>query len=170
MLRTTSRLLLIAVAVLALLPGCGGGDDDVEAGDTAGDSGAAAPINDEGTKDVSADGDAPTVAIDLQQKAFSPTYIRTAPGAEVTVEVTNDTGKEHTFTIDDADIDEKFQPGDDGTVTVTAPDSGELVYYCRYHRRAGMSGAFLAGDAEPSSAPAAPVTTAPDGNDNGYGY
>lgn len=75
---------------------------------------------------------------------FSPTWVKGAPGATVTVTVTSVGDTAHTFTIDSEHIDVVLGArGDRRTVSVTIPQSGQpLVFYCKYHRTVGMQGAF----------------------------
>jgi plastocyanin len=98
--------------------------------------------------DDTAKGAEVTVAIDSGDDYFSPTYIKVAPGAHVTFDITNTGSIAHTFTIDPSSInsthvDRSFgRKGDTATVSVVAPAAGQaLVFYCKYHREAGMQGA-----------------------------
>jgi plastocyanin len=85
-----------------------------------------------------------TVAIDSGDNYFSPTYVKVAPGAHVTFDITNTGTIAHTFTVDSANVDKAFgRKGDKATVTVVAPGAGQsLVFYCKYHRDVGMQGAL----------------------------
>ncbi len=101
-------------------------------------------VVEKGRLDETARGVAFTVAIDSADDYFSPTYIKAAPGAQVTIDITNSGGIAHTFTIDELGIDKSFgRKGDKATVRVVAPAAGKsLVFYCKYHRDAGMQGAI----------------------------
>ena len=98
--------------------------------------------------DATAKGSEVTVAIDSGDDYFSPTYIKVAPGAHVTFDITNTGTIAHTFTIDSAQIDRSFgRKGDRATVRVVAPAAGQaLVFYCKYHQAVGMQGALSTPD------------------------
>ena len=73
---------------------------------------------------------------------FGPTVLDGDAGQSLTLSLHNEGDAPHTFTIDEAGIDEELQPGDEGSIDVTFPDSGALVFYCRFHRGQGMLGAL----------------------------
>jgi plastocyanin len=41
-------------------------------------------------------------------------------------------------------IDQDLEAGEDAKVTVTIPQSGEVSFYCKYHKSQGMAGALSA--------------------------
>jgi plastocyanin len=131
------RLLALTVAGMLVLAACGGDDDSAD--------GDAAPVelpgtvNDEGTETVSGD----QVDLEADDFSFGPTFLEADGGTTLTVTVENVGDAPHTFTIDDADIDEELDPGASAEVEVTVPDSGSLAFYCRLHRGQGMQGAFV---------------------------
>ena len=45
---------------------------------------------------------------------------------------------------DAAKIDQEIEPGKKAEVEVTVPSSGDLNFYCRFHRGQGMQGALIA--------------------------
>jgi hypothetical protein len=51
----------------------------------------------------------------------------------------------HTFTIDGQDVDVQLGAGESGQAEVTFPDSGALVFYCRFHVSGGMLGGLSVG-------------------------
>ena len=71
---------------------------------------------------------------------FKPSTIIGAAGQSIVIAVQNEGGVEHTFTIDDQDIDVSLPPEQVQEVTVTFPDSGSVEYYCRIHVNLGMRG------------------------------
>lgn len=77
-----------------------------------------------------------------QDVFFEPTFVRAEPGQTVTVTVTNEGTIDHTFTIEDQDIDEVLAPGDETTVKVTVPDGEFARFVCRFHIAGGMQGAL----------------------------
>jgi plastocyanin len=110
-----TRLLLLAICgVVALTIACG---DDDHAGDEevppADDLVQALEVN----------------AIDF---AFEPDEFSARGGELTEVLVTNEGNTEHTFTIDEVDVDETISPGDQVTVTFHGPQK-EMTYYCRFH-------------------------------------
>ncbi len=93
-----------------------------------------------GTTDVSGSSDFQLEADDFY---FGPTILGGDPGQQLTLGLTNEGGVSHTFTIDEAGIDEELPSGADGiAIDITFPDSGALVFYCRFHRGQGMLGAL----------------------------
>ena len=106
-------------------------------------------VAEKGREDDTAGGAAVRVAMDSGDDYFSPTYIKVSPGARVTLDITNTGTIAHTFTIDSAHIDKAFgRRGDKATVTVVMPAAGHaLVFYCKYHREAGMQGALYSAPA-----------------------
>ena len=99
--------------------------------------------NDHGAKDVSGDRSV-EVELDNDDSGFyiSPTVIRASPGQSITVELKNEGSVNHTFTIDSAGVNTELRPDASGEVDVTLPSSGNLVFYCRFHRSQGMIGEF----------------------------
>jgi plastocyanin len=71
---------------------------------------------------------------------FKPSTIIGTAGQSIVIAVQNEGGVEHTFTIDDQDIDVSLSPEQVREVTVTFPDSGSVEYYCRIHVNLGMKG------------------------------
>ena len=166
---TTARV-AVGIAVAAMLAGaaCSAGTDSVDTG-ASGASGSApvslaGNVSDHGEQQVT--GATPSVAMELDDSYFAPTYVQAEPGAVVTVELENEGTKVHTFTLDDHHVDVSVQPGASAKVDVTMPASGSLHYFCQIHSGAGMQGSFVVGSA--SSAPSsssAPTTPATDSRD-----
>ena len=185
--RTVLAALVITLAFVAAGCGSSGGSD---ASDTTAAKGGAsttaaeskdAPValegkvNAEGSKDISGDGDDAELEMELDDNYFSPTYIKAAPGATVTVELENEGDNPHTFTLDDGTLDQKLDPGAKASVEVTIPDDGVLRFSCDYHGAMGMQGAFYTeagtsgGSSGGSSGSDAPTTTtASDTGGRGY--
>jgi plastocyanin len=74
--------------------------------------------------------------------AFDPETFDSDAGAAVELVVTNAGDADHTFTIDEVEIDETIAPGDEITVSFDMPSSN-VEYYCRFHSE--MTGTILAG-------------------------
>ncbi|MCA1833275.1 MAG: cupredoxin domain-containing protein [Actinomycetota bacterium] len=99
-------------------------------------------VNNHGIKDVT--DQAATVSIEIEQddNYFEPTFIKAAPGASVSVELMNEGGTSHTFTIDSLHVDKTLAPDSKQTVTFNLPSSGVVNFYCKFHKSSGMQGAF----------------------------
>ena len=134
-----TRVLVLLLAVLAFaVAGCGGSDN----GESEGSQTTAAESGDHGTKDVSGQDEA---ELELDDNYFEPTVLKGTPGQKIRLELKNEGGAEHNFSLDDQGIDQDVDIGEDGEVDVTFPDSGELEFYCSYHRQLGMTGKLEAG-------------------------
>jgi plastocyanin len=128
---------LLGLVSMVLVASCGGGDDESSEGGTTTIGDVAA--NDHGTKDVSGEN---KVEVELDDDYFEPTVLEGKAGERVTLELKNEGGSEHNLTIDELNIDQDVEPGDETELEVTFPDSGTLTFYCKYHRGQGMAGAF----------------------------
>jgi plastocyanin len=145
----------VVIACLLLIgasAACGDDDDDSGSGSGSTASGSEessgttpvsleGEVNDHGTE--TAEGANPSVSMEADDFYFGPTFIQAEPGATITIEIENEGDATHTFTVDDQNIDEEIDAGDSTEVEVTAPDSGTLEFYCRFHRNRGMQGAIF---------------------------
>ncbi len=96
-----------------------------------------------GTTDVAG---MPDFELELDDFYFGPTVLEGEAGQQLALGLHNEGGVSHTFTIDEAGIDEELPSGADGiSIDVTFPDSGALVFYCAFHRGQGMLGALSVG-------------------------
>ncbi len=127
----------LGLVSMVLVASCGGGDDESSEGGTTTIGDVAA--NDHGSKDVSGES---KVEVELDDDYFEPTVLEGKAGERVTLELKNEGGSEHNLTIDELQIDQDVEPGDETELEVTFPDSGTLTFYCKYHRGQGMAGAF----------------------------
>jgi len=93
--------------------------------------------NDKGTKDVSGMDEAEVEADDFY---FEPTVIKGTPGAQIKLELDNESQTLHNFSLTEQSIDQDIQPGAKEDVTVTFPQSGFLEFFCKYHKALGMVG------------------------------
>ena len=59
-------------------------------------------------------------------------------GTEVRVEVRNEDTAQHSFTFEEASVDETVPGGEDATVSFTAPAAGSYPFRCKFH--AAMTG------------------------------
>jgi plastocyanin len=137
---------ITAVGVVLLAAGCGGSNTS-GSGSTTGESGgggektiAGVRANDHGSKNVSGEAE-----VELDDFYFEPTVLRGKPGSQVKLELRNEGSTEHNFSIDSQSIDQDVEGGEDAKVTVTFPKSGQLSFYCKYHKDMGMAGALAPG-------------------------
>jgi YVTN family beta-propeller protein len=105
-------------------------------------------FSDHGTKDVKGQGELDLEADDYY---FAPTFLRGAPGPTLPLEIENESGTLHNFTIPGQNIDKDIPPKAKVKVEVTIPPSGAVHFWCKFHTALGMNGELLAGDAAPQS-------------------
>ena len=128
----------------------GGGEDETGGHDDAGEGHEA-----QGTKEIAGEeaiyhGSTDVAAlseleVELDDFYFGPTVLEGSPSQELALTLHNEGDAPHTFTID-GQIDEELQPGDEDVLgSVTFPESGAIVFYCRFHRGQGMVGALSVG-------------------------
>ena len=142
-MRKIGILTTVLLSVALLTSACGSDDDSGSSSSTT----AAAPpvsltgtVNDHGTASAVND-----MEVELDDFYFGPTYIKATAGQQFTVELFNEGAASHTFTIDSLTIDQQFAPDDRKSVSITAPASGTLEFYCRFHKGRGMQGAIFVG-------------------------
>jgi plastocyanin len=141
---------ILAVAVLALVAavaaGCGGSNKSSSSSEGGGGGGggkktiAGVPANDHGSKTVSGE-----TEVELDDFYFEPTVLKGKAGSKVTLELKNEGSTEHNLSIDSQGIDKDVEAGEDAKVSVTIPQSGEISFYCKYHKSMGMAGALEVG-------------------------
>jgi YVTN family beta-propeller protein len=105
-------------------------------------------FSDHGTKDVKGQAEMDLEADDYY---FAPTFLRGKPGQKLTLEVENESGTLHNFSIPDQHIDQDIPPKGKVRIDVTIPPSGVVHFFCKFHTALGMNGELLAGDAAPQS-------------------
>lgn len=114
---------VLAAAVLLLMAACGGSDT-------------------EATNDP---GGGTSATVTTKNFAFSPTTIEAESGDTLAITVTNSDDVQHTFTIDDADIDVVVEPGASGETQVTVGETA-LAFRCRFHPQ--MTGTIGSGTSD----------------------
>jgi plastocyanin len=123
------------MAVLALfLGGCGSDDSE----DSAPPVSLSGPVNDHGTAKAEDD-----LEIEADDRYFGPTFIEAKAGQKFSVELHNEGSARHTFTSGDLGVDLELPQGDRRTISLTAPASGTVTFYCRFHEGQGMKGAVF---------------------------
>jgi plastocyanin len=75
---------------------------------------------------------------------FDPTVLSGKPGQKLTLTVKNEGDTTHNFSLDAQNINQDVQSGKEITVTVTFPKSGDLEFYCAFHKSLGMIGELQA--------------------------
>lgn len=95
--------------------------------------------NDHGTEEVSGES---SVEFELDDFYFEPTVMQGEAGQSLTLEAFNEGDEAHTFTSDELGVDQELAPGDEMSIDITFPDSGQVVFICRFHDSQGMRGAI----------------------------
>jgi plastocyanin len=120
-------------AVLLLLPllvaACGGDDDDDGVASGGDDSTDESTGSDAGEAD---EGGGETLAVTASGFRFDPDALEAGAGEAYTVDFTNEDDTDHTFTIDDLDVDIAAGGGESASGELTA-DAGEYEFHCRIH-------------------------------------
>src|SRR5262245_19607420 len=142
--KRTIMLLILAFALV----GAACGDNSTET-ETPGGSGTESatqttigsePANDHGSQDVSGMDE---TSLEVDDFYFEPTLLTGTAGQQLTIEIENEGSVEHNFSLDEQSISQDIEAGEDASVSVTFPDSGVLVFYCKYHRGQGMLGGLM---------------------------
>jgi plastocyanin len=115
--RMAKKLAASAAALLLLLGAACGGDDD--GGST-----------DEGAQTES-EGSGGSVELTAANFAFEPSDLSAAVGD--TIEFTNDDDAPHTFTADDAGIDENVDAGGSTSIDLADVEPGTYDFVCTIH-------------------------------------
>jgi plastocyanin len=98
--------------------------------------------NNKGAKDVTGRDE---MEVELDDFYFEPTVYSGTAGQQIKLELSNESNNLHNFSLDGQSISQDVAAGEDMDVTVTFPQSGTLVFYCKYHRSRGMAGALKVG-------------------------
>jgi plastocyanin len=133
---------LLAVLALAVA-GCGGSGNDEGSEGSSKQKATIAGLeaNDHGSATIE---DSGKTEVELDDNYFEPTVLEGKPGENALLELKNEGGTEHNFTLEDQSIDEDVEAGEETEVMVKIPESGELSFYCKYHKDLGMAGALKA--------------------------
>ena len=142
----------IALAAVLVLAACGQDNPAIEPGgqghsEDAGEGhdpqGTATILGEEATNHgeatVTAEGEA---EMELDDSYFGPTIWKGEPGQQVTLKLHNEGQAPHTLTLDDPKLDVELQPDEEASAQLTFPESGTVLFYCRFHRDQGMVGAL----------------------------
>ena len=103
--------------------------------------------NNKGTKDVSGKS---TFELELNNEGstyyFEPTVLKGAAGQPLTLTLKNEGNTVHNFSLvgsEASGVD--VQPGKEGSIQVSFPQSGFVEFFCKYHRSQGMAGELTVG-------------------------
>lgn len=157
-----TRLLSIFALLVLVFAACGnddsdsGGADDVEetsseaASGTEAADGTPTPVVEEtmaltggdsanfyGEVDVTAED---SVELELDDNYLKPTIMKGTAQQEVTLELFNEGGNIHNFSIPEQNISQDLQRGGKEEVKVKFPSEGSLRFFCKYHQELGMRG------------------------------
>ncbi|MFN2503309.1 MAG: cupredoxin domain-containing protein [Acidimicrobiales bacterium] len=81
----------------------------------------------------------PLTAIDFR---FAPSTITVTAGSQVMLRITNQGKVAHNLSIPTIEADIDYQPGAKDNVIFVAPASGQVEFFCKFHKDQGMTGAF----------------------------
>lgn len=105
----TRRVAVIALVAVALISAACGGDDDGGGG-----------------------GGSETLDVTARDFEFADTSPSVPAGEEVEVQFTNEGEAEHSFTVEELDVEVEAEGGESATTTFTA-DAGTYEFFCEYH-------------------------------------
>jgi plastocyanin len=134
-----TKVLVLLVVVGLVSAGCSKKKDTTTAASESGGGTitiAGQSANDHGEKTVSGG----SLDVELDDFYFNPTTIKGPAGSQVTLNLKNESGTKHNFTLADQNVNQDLDPHQDVTVTVTMPASGSLQFHCEYHEGSGMIG------------------------------
>ena len=111
-----------------------------------------------------------TIEVVAQDFSFDTTSLEVQPGADVTVTLKNEGEAEHTFTIEELDVEAEAHGGETAEASFTAPDSGSYEFFCEYHPDQ-MSGTFaiLGSGGDNQTDTEEPTKDKPEGDETGGG-
>ena len=136
------RTMAVLAAVLAFAASaCGGGGSNESAAEGGTTTVAGVAAADHGTKDASGMDE---LDVELDDDYFEPTVITGTPGQKLKLELENEGSNEHNLTLEAQKLDQDVEAGEKAEVTVTIPQSGQVSFYCKYHKQLGMAGALAA--------------------------
>ena len=87
-----------------------------------------------GKKTSSGGGGATTIQLTAKDFSFSPATISAKAGQKVTVSFKNDGSVEHNFSISSLNVDKDAEKGASETVSFTPTQSGDIQFFCKYHK------------------------------------
>jgi plastocyanin len=134
------RILAIAAATLVAAAACGGGAAPVAQRAAT----CPASVVFDGSADDHGSLSVTGTSADVQagDSFFAPTCLTGVRSGAITLHVKNTGALLHNFSVPSQSIDVDIPPGQTITVTLKV-GSGDLHYFCKYHRTVGMLGAVI---------------------------
>src|SRR5437867_12996602 len=84
--------------------------------------------------------------LEADEYYFEPTFLRGTPGQKLKLEIENESGTLHSFTIPEQNLDMDIPRNGKVVVEVAFPPSGVVRFFCKFHASRGMNGELLTGD------------------------
>ncbi len=141
------RRTVALIGIILLIGACGDSDDDNADAASSTTSATAPPVTAQiggintvirGTS-VAADG----LEIEIDDSYFRPNILTGTSRQAVTLELASEANATHNFSLTEQGVDKDIPPAGKTTVKVVLPASGELVFFCKYHKdESGMVGAL----------------------------
>ena len=147
-----TRLLCVFATLAVLISACGGGEGDTEGTDTNTKAGQESPTQvGEETRNLTSGEPAnyhdernvageDSLELELDDNYFEPTVIIGRAGQDLTLELFNEGGNIHNFSLPGQNVSQDLQQDERKEVEVRIPDSGAVTFFCSYHAEFGMRG------------------------------
>ena len=123
-------LALMSVAALVLLAACGSDDAQTTTGEGSNEASAGEPGSD--SKESKGSTSKGTLEVTTEDFSFVPSSLKADPGSKVTIVLTNKDSAEHSFTIEELDVEAEAHGGETAEDTFTAA-AGTYEFFCEYH-------------------------------------
>ncbi|HEX2052241.1 MAG TPA: cupredoxin domain-containing protein [Actinomycetota bacterium] len=81
-----------------------------------------------------------SIELELDDNYFEPTVLTGTANQEITLELFNEGGNIHNFSLSAQNVDQDLQEGGTEEVSVRFPESGAVTFFCKYHSELGMRG------------------------------
>lgn len=140
----TLKKLSLSVTLVFLLVSCGGDGQEKATTETESAPSAATTslsggetANFHGSINATGKSD---FAVELGDNYFDPTVLTGSAGQSLTLNLRNEGKAIHSFTLSDQGVDVDVPVAQSTTVKVTFPQSGGLVFNCKYHIAENMRG------------------------------
>lgn len=75
------------------------------------------------------------VRASIHDNYFEPNVVRARRGSTVTLDLNNDGRALHNVSVADQGVDTDIQPAGSRSIDITVPTTGEVVFFCKYHRK-----------------------------------
>jgi plastocyanin len=113
-MRRTARwtIALAAIAILTMIAASCSNDDGDPGGST--ETGASGGLT-----------------VTMRDLAFDPTTLTVTAGQDTTIQLVNEDGVEHSFTLDDDSASQDVEAGESGSVTIDVSET--TGWHCTYH-------------------------------------